>query len=465
MNQFAEVLARRVTERPGGPAIVQLGSVGAQRTITWSELADEVAVVADRLRRAARRWPAAVACFTGGTDAGTVVSVIGALCAGVTFFPMPARSGERDRLLDVAAQVGRPVDAVTGLPLRPASAGRPGPAGASVLLATSGSTGPRNVVAHAFDPSTRSVGFRLLFDSAGWQPRQRHLLTLPCSHIGPLQAAARAVLDRNTLVLANPVGPELLDVVAEQRINWLLTTPHHMARALDHGPRGWDLGAVTAVLHTGSWCPPQLKRTWLELLGPERVFEMYGATEAPGMTFVDGRTWLRRPGTVGRGFLTRLRIRDTAGRDLAPGEVGEVFMKTFRPGTEIGPRKLFRSSDGYVGTGDRGWCDADGHLFLTGRASEAVAHAGGTAWINELEAALLQHDAVVDAEVVSRGAARLGLVLVIAPGARCPDRTELERRLCAAGRGALEVSSVELVGRIPRSPMGKRSTTTSRREP
>src|SRR6185436_10343141 len=102
-------------------------------------------------------------------------------------------------------------------------------------------------------------------------------------------------------------------------------------------PESFD--SVRAVLHTAARCDPSTKRGWIDLLGPRKVFELYGATEGIGVTLVRGDEWLARPGTVGRGVLTQIRILDADRRMVPPGTTGTVFMRT--------PQHLARP--GYVG--------------------------------------------------------------------------------------------------------------------
>src|SRR5579859_913443 len=86
--------------------------------------------------------------------------------------------------------------------------------------------------------------------------------------------------------------------------------------------------SLRAMLHTAARCDADTKRGWIGLLGPERVYELYGATEGVGVTLVRGDEWLARPGTVGRGFLTQIRILDEAGNPVSPGTTGTVVDRT-----------------------------------------------------------------------------------------------------------------------------------------
>jgi bile acid-coenzyme A ligase len=461
-GELAELLRRRAGSDRRGTALVDVRADGTDHRLTWSDLDAATEALASRLGAMALDGPI-VACFPGADVASAVVNAVGALRAGVPFFPMPRTNADATvRLLALASQVGRAVDPTCRI-LHDADPNGPGPAGpgcrpVTLLLATSGTSGPPNLIGHTFDLArVEGGGFSLLFDRAGWTPSQRQLATLPCSHIAPILSAVRGVVDGNTVVSARPEEHSPLELAAEYGIDWMLTTPHHMTQALRrsiptpaHPP---------SVLHTGSGCPVTTKRAWLELIGPDRLFEMYGGTEAPGMTFVDGRTWLRLPGTVGKGFLTRVSIRDPHGTELPGGELGEIHLKTLRRSVELGPGRLRRSPDGFTSLGDCGWLDGDGHLFVRGRAADRIENGASSTWPAELAAALMADLTLVDVAVdLGRHPGRPSVTVTAVPADpdRPPTRTEFQNLISTATGGHVALGAVHLVTAIERSPMGKR---------
>ena len=87
----------------------------------------------------------------------------------------------------------------------------------------------------------------------------------------------------------------------------------------------YDVSSVETILHTAAPCPPWLKEKWIDWLGPEKIWEAYGATEATGATIINGSDWLKRPGSVGRFMMgTRGRILGPDMQDQPPGEVGQL---------------------------------------------------------------------------------------------------------------------------------------------
>jgi acyl-CoA synthetase (AMP-forming)/AMP-acid ligase II len=75
-------------------------------------------------------------------------------------------------------------------------------------------------------------------------------------------------------------------------------------------------------------CPPPVKRAWIEVLGADAIWEIYGGTERIGSTIIGGAEWLAHPGSVGRprpGI--EARVLDEDGAELPSGGVGEIYFR------------------------------------------------------------------------------------------------------------------------------------------
>ena len=107
-------------------------------------------------------------------------------------------------------------------------------------------------------------------------------------------------------------------------------------RAHHDAPRIWalpdavrnryDLSSLGIVFHMAAPMPPWLKEKWIEWLGPERIYELYGGTEAQGATIISGVEWLEHRGSVGKiGETARLRIIGEDGNEVPTGETGEIY--------------------------------------------------------------------------------------------------------------------------------------------
>lgn len=195
-------------------------------------------------------------------------------------------------------------------------------------------------------------------------------------------------------------------------MHWLQATPlqlQRMAAWLQRHPA--DVGSLRGVLHMSAPCPPPVKRFWIDQIGPERVFEIYGATEGIGMTVASGREWLTHPGTVGKGFFTQLRILDEKMTPLPPGGSGLVFLRS----PAASPPRYLRdagglriSPDGFRSLGDHGHLDQEGYLYLEPRRVDMINVGGENVYPSEVEAVLTRCPGVADAAVTGMADDRLG---------------------------------------------------------
>jgi bile acid-coenzyme A ligase len=188
---------------------------------------------------------------------------------------------------------------------------------------------------------------------------------------------------------------ETLRLIEAQRVQWVNFVPTMMHRiwALpDHVRNGYDLSSLQTVFHMAAPMPPWLKEKWIEWLGPERIFELYGGTEAQGRTIISGVEWLEHRGSVGKiDPAFGLRIIGEDGNDVAPGETGEIY---FLPHEGVGSTYHYlgaepkRRPDGWESLGDIGRLDADGYLYLGDRLADMILRGGANIYPAEVEAAV-----------------------------------------------------------------------------
>ena len=158
--------------------------------------------------------------------------------------------------------------------------------------------------------------------------------------------------------------------------------------------------------------PPWLKEKWIAWLGPERIYELYGGTERQGRTVISGTEWLAHKGSVGKiDESCKLRILSADGKDVAPGESGEIY---FLPNDGAGCTYHYlgaepkRRTDGWESLGDIGRLDSDGYLYLGDRLADKVLRGGANIYPAEVEAALMAHPDVRSCVVVGLPDPELG---------------------------------------------------------
>ncbi|MGO9361452.1 MAG: AMP-binding protein [Xanthobacteraceae bacterium] len=206
-----------------------------------------------------------------------------------------------------------------------------------------------------------------------------------------------------------------LRLIETHRLEWVNFVPTMMHRiwSLPQGVRErYDVSSLKTVFHMAAPMPPWLKEKWIEWLGPEKIWELYGGTERQGRTVISGTEWLAHKGSVGRVDATcGLRIIGEDGRDVAPGETGEVY---FLPADGIGSTYHYlgaapkRRPDGWESIGDIGRLDADGYLYLGDRLTDMILRGGANVYPAEVEAAVLAHPEVRSSLVVGLPDPELG---------------------------------------------------------
>jgi acyl-CoA synthetase (AMP-forming)/AMP-acid ligase II len=175
---------------------------------------------------------------------------------------------------------------------------------------------------------------------------------------------------------------------------------------LDAAIRGnYDISTLRHLEHNSAPCPISVKEKIIDWLGPV-VFEVYGASEPSGSTFIDSRDWLAHKGSVGRAIFGQLHILDETHHELHANQVGDVFFS----GSDIEfeyfnapEKKRARSTaDGWFSYGDVGYVDADGYLYLLDRKDNTIIVGGQKIYPLEVENILIGHPAVFDVAVLGR---------------------------------------------------------------
>jgi bile acid-coenzyme A ligase len=231
-------------------------------------------------------------------------------------------------------------------------------------------------------------------------------MPVPLSHNTGFTTATIALLMRHHLVLMSRFEPrQFLRLITDHRVTFLTTVPTIMQRTLPiyHAdPESYDLSSIRRFWHLGAPCPPAIKQAWIDLLGPEKVWELYGGTELQALTFISGDQWLTHRGSVGVVVAGEMKVLDDDGNPCPPGVVGEIYM---RPAPGSAPTYRYvgataKSRDGWDSLGDLGHFDADGFLYLSDRRVDMFTVGGRNVYPAEIENALSAHPDVLSCLVV-----------------------------------------------------------------
>src|SRR6201996_6445370 len=200
---------------------------------------------------------------------------------------------------------------------------------------------------------------------------------------------------------------QTLRLIEAARVQWVNFVPTMMHRiwSLPKAVRDkYDLSSLRIVFHMAAPMPPWLKQEWIDWLGPEKIYELYGGTERQGRCVISGVEWLQHKGSVGKiDESCKLRIIGADGNEVVPGESGEIF---FLPNDGAGCTYHYlgaepkRRPDGWESLGDVGRMDADGYLYLGDRLADMVLRGGANIYPAEVEAAVTAHPDVRSCVVV-----------------------------------------------------------------
>jgi long-chain acyl-CoA synthetase len=265
------------------------------------------------------------------------------------------------------------------------------------MFYTSGTTGrPKGVRRPAPTAAQMATIERMRRDVMGLRPGIRALVPGPLYHSAPNAFAMGAGRISQAMVLMPRFEPSaLLDLIARERIDTMFMVPTMFVRLLrlqDEVRARYDLSSLRFIIHAAAPCPADVKRAMIAWWGTI-INEFYGSTESGAVTFATSADFLARPGTVGKACDgAELRILDEQGRRLAPGAVGEIFTRIAElPDFTYHNRPDERAAvdrDGFITSGDVGYVDHDGYLFLCDRKRDVVISGGVNIYPAEIEAVL-----------------------------------------------------------------------------
>jgi fatty-acyl-CoA synthase len=228
----------------------------------------------------------------------------------------------------------------------------------------------------------------------------------------------------------------------------------------------YDVSSLKVAIHAAAPCPPEVKQAMIDWWGPV-LHEYYSSTEANGITFIDSAQWLDRPGSVGRAGLGVLHVTDDEGKELATGDVGTVYFERDERPFEYhnDPDRTAAAQhpehENWTTTGDLGFVDGDGYLFLTDRKAFTIISGGVNIYPREIEDVLVGHPSVLDVAVIGVPDDEMGEAVkaVVQPAPGVEGGPALEKELIEYVRGQIAhykaPRTVDFTDFLPRTPTGK----------
>src|SRR6267154_962456 len=340
------------------------------------------------------------------------------------------------------------------------------PAGVTVLSAA---TPPEILANYKIDPDHLATpGFAV--DLESWLEQQRPydgpVLPGPLYHSAPNSFGLRAGRLGGALVLMPRFDPEeFLRLIEVERIDTIFMVPTMFIRLMklpEQTRQKYDMSPLRHVIHAAAPCPADVKRAMIEWWGPV-IYEFYGSTESGAVTFATSEDALRKPGTVGKiSPGAELRFIGDDGKELPQGEIGEIYSRiAANPDFTYHNKPEKRSEidrEGFITSGDVGYIDADGYVFICDRKRDMVISGGVNIYPAEIEAALHAVDGVHDCAVFGIPDDEFGEALMAVvepqPGVTLDTgsiRAQLKRSLA----DYKVPKHVEIQGNLPREDSGK----------
>ena len=330
----------------------------------------------------------------------------------------------------------------------------------AAILYTSGTTGKQkgatlsvgNVV---FNAHTTRLYLRV-------DPADRLLLFLPLFHVfGQDFILDAAFAAGAAVVLHRRFEPQaILTSIAADGVTMFFAVPTVYINLLNAGIRAEQMASIRYFFSAAATMPVEIAERWKEVFG-KPIFEGYGLSETSPFASYN-HEWQHRPGSVGTALASvELRIVDPDDQEAPRGTWGEICIKG--PNVMLGywnrPKESAEAlRGGWFHSGDVGYMDEDGYVYIVDRTKDMINSAGFKVWPREVEEVLYEHPAVAECAVIGAPDPLKGevvhAVVVLSTGTSATSE-DLER-YCRERMAAYKVPrQFAFADSLPKSATGK----------
>lgn len=267
--------------------------------------------------------------------------------------------------------------------------------------------------------------------AAAAQTQPSAMLVFPLFHTAGVIAVLLPNLRRGgkMVMLERWRVDDAMTLIERERVSGFSGSPAMLWDLLKADRAGVDLGSLRFLSIGGQGISERLLAELAQAFPGVSFGIGYGQSETGSVNGIGGRNLLQRPTSTGRPLpIIELRIVDDAGEDLAPGEVGEIWVSgvTIMQGYCNRPEETAQTlRDGWVATGDLGRLDADGFLHIVDRKKNIVVSGGENIGCGEVEAAAVSHPDIEQAAAFGIPDPRLGeklqLAVIVRDGGRLDE--------------------------------------------
>jgi len=333
-----------------------------------------------------------------------------------------------------------------------------------VVMYTSGTTGRPKGAVRTFQENALAAALCFIGETP-MALGDVHLAACPLYHATAFGFCGFSFLLGGTIAVMSEFKAEpFLDAVQRHRVTTTALVPTMIHRLLELGPEAIkkrQLGSLRVIFSGGAPLAAPLAIEAMDLLG-DKLWNFYGATETGVVTIASPSDLRASPGTIGRAIPSvEIRLLDDAGREVASGEVGELYARSpmlvdgYHADAEATRQSM---NEGFFSVGDLARRDARGCFHIEGRKRDMIISGGVNVYPAEVEGVLHEHPAVAEAAVIGvpdrEWGERVRAFLVLRPGM---DASDDELRAHCKGRlsGPKVPRDYVFLESLPRNPTGK----------
>ena len=329
-----------------------------------------------------------------------------------------------------------------------------------VIMYTSGTTGLPKGAMHSH--KTIFAALWNVLSTFDLRERDRYLLVLPLFHVAALMPMISNLYCGASVILMRQFDPgEMWAVIEKERVTTTIAVPAMLNVMLSvPGFDKHDISTLRMVISGAAPVPVTLIETYHDI-GID-IHQVYGLTEsgAPGC-YLGSADAITRAGSTGRGYmLTDVRVVDDQGRDVPPGEPGQVLLRGAHNMVGYWNRPEATAEtlrDGWLHTGDIAIMDEDGYVTIHDRLKDMIISGGENIYPAEIENVVLQHADVADVAVIGQPSDRWGespFAVIVRKNETLAETDILQHCDGKLARFKLPKGAA-FVDEIPRNPSGK----------
>lgn len=336
----------------------------------------------------------------------------------------------------------------------------------ALLLYTSGTTGvPKGVI---LTHKNMVAGGEYVIEAHELKTDDRALTSLPLFHINAevVSVMAPLVCGSTTVMPHRFSVSEFWPLVSDYKCTWFSLVPtmiSYLINSSEIKDQGFNLDQLRFGRSASSALPPSVHHEFENKFGVS-VVETMGLTETAAPVFSNPRNpALHKYGSPGRAVGNEAKIVNyIEGHELPRGEIGEIMirgdnvMKEYYKAPEITAKTI--EPDGWLHTGDLGYMDEDGYVFVTGRIKELIIKGGENIAPREIDEAAYRHPAILDAAAVGIPDEDYGenIMLCVTLKSDCTCTEEELFEFCHKELGKFKTPKIiKILDELPKGPSGK----------